>query len=249
MQPSKQLRIAILGDFDRRKHSHWATEAALFHAAAQLDCLLTPEWLVTPSLEARGSERLVEFDGVWGAPGSPYQSMAGMLQAIRFAREQDLIFLGTCGGFQHALIEFTRNVLGIPDADSAEHGSAGEHAVITLVSCPMPDRHPGCPLLDGSDVAVPVAGSQFAGLCGSADLRGEYFCSFETNRAFEPRWRAAGLCAAARGADGELRAFELAAHRFFIGTLFQPQLSSSFAAPHPLISGFLRACLDSRQRR
>jgi CTP synthase (UTP-ammonia lyase) len=237
------VRIGIVGDFDRRKHSHWATEAALFHAAARLGLAVEPHWIPTPLLVTNdGVQRLEEFDGIWGAPGSPFASMEGMLRAIEFARLRNVAYLGTCAGFQYALIEFTRNVLGLVDADSAENGPDGKNVVITPVECPMPNRAPGGPRLAGQDIARPVAGTLFETLCGAADLRAEYFCSFETNPDFVARWEAAGLRVAARGSEGEMRAFELPQRRFFVATLFQPQLSSSYQRPHPIIEGYLRAC-------
>src|SRR5262249_5807988 len=96
--------------------------------------------------------------------------------------------------------------------------------------------------LAGGGTAIPVAGSLIEKLCGSDDLRGEFFCRLEANPSFAERWQAAGLRVGARGDTGQMRALELPRHRFFVATLFQPQLSSSFARPHPLIEGFLRAC-------
>jgi CTP synthase (UTP-ammonia lyase) len=186
----------------------------------------------------RAADVLGSFDAVWGAPGSPYKSMPGMLRAIEYARTRNVPYLGTCAGFQYALIEFSRNVLGVLDADSAENGSESRNIVITPVVCDVPSAM--LPRLNGEGVATPVAGTLLARACGT-NLAGEYFCSFETNDEFVPRWEAAGLRVAARGDDGELRAFELPQHRFFIATLFQPQLSSSFEAPHPLITGLLKA--------
>lgn len=239
------VRIGVVGDFDRGKHSHWATEAALFHAAAKLGVKVEPRWVETPrAAEADHARTLSAFDGIWGAPGSPYRSMAGILNAIRFARERDIPYLGTCAGFQYALIEFTRNVLGIADADSAENDPEARHIVITPIACPPPVARP---LLSGSGAARPVPGTSFALLCGNDRLTGEYFCSFETNPAFVSRWEAAGLRVAACGADGEMRAFEVPGRRFFLATLFQPQLASSFDRPHPAVVGFLQACATPSQ--
>jgi CTP synthase (UTP-ammonia lyase) len=134
--------------------------------------------------------------------------MAGILNAIRFAREHDMPYLGTCAGFQYALIEFTRNVLGIPDADSAENQSGSENIVIRPVYCETPGP-PGRPRLAGPGVARPISGPLLESWCGKGDLAEEYFCSFETNSTFLPSWEAAGLSIGARGADGELRALEL----------------------------------------
>jgi CTP synthase (UTP-ammonia lyase) len=235
------VSVGIVGDFDRGKHSHWATEAALFHAAARLGVQVEPHWVSTVAVaERRAADTLSGFDAIWGAPGSPYRSMSGILRAIEYARIRNVPYLGTCAGFQYALIEFSRNVLGVLDADSAENGSDSQNIVITPVVCDVPSST--LPRLHGAGVARPVAGSALARLCGNGDLEGEYFCSFETNPDFVPRWEAAGLRAAAHGRDAELRAVELPQHRFFIATLFQPQLSSSFERPHPLVSGLIASC-------
>jgi CTP synthase (UTP-ammonia lyase) len=243
---SAPLKVGIIGDFERTRFSHWATEAALYHAAARLGRQLTPCWIGTDLVQSRGAEGcLAGLDGVWGAPGSPYLSAQGMLDAIRCARESGLPYLGTCAGFQYALIELSRNVLGLSDADSAENESGSAHVVITPVSCPLPARRDGGPQLSGTDVVLPAAGSLLAELCGRAPLQGEYNCNFEVNGAYLERWQAAGLRAAAYDALGALRAFELTERRFFLATLFQPQLSSRPDAPHPLVVGFLRACMSS----
>ena len=105
------VRIALLGDFDPEARSHWATEAALFHAASWLGFDAEPRWFPTEILESPDAQdRLAHFDGVWAVPGSPYRSFNGMLRGIEFARRRDLPYLGTCAGFQYALIEFSRNV-------------------------------------------------------------------------------------------------------------------------------------------
>jgi CTP synthase (UTP-ammonia lyase) len=238
-----RVRIAIVGDFDRGKHSHWATEAGLFHSAARVGVAVEPHWLPTPSVAADRT-RLSGFDGIWGAPGSPFASADGMLASIEYARRGDLPYLGTCGGFQYALIEITRNVLGLLDADSAENDPHGKHIVITPIRCDVPNRSPAASRLSGEGAARPVSGTLLEKLCGTRDLRGDYFCSLEANSDFLPRWEAVGLRVSARGEDGEMRAFELRDHRFFVATLFRPQLSSSYERPHPIIDGYLRACAE-----
>jgi CTP synthase (UTP-ammonia lyase) len=238
-----RLRIGLVGDFDREKRSHWATEAALFHAAARVGVTVEPSWRATASIhEVGAAARLGDVDGIWGAPGSPYVSMPGALSAIRHARERNVPYLGTCAGFQYALVEFTRGVLGIADADSAENGASSDNIVITPVDCPVPRAQRSQPALAGLGLARPVPGTVLAELCEGAELREEYFCNFETNPAYQARWEAAGLRVAARGPAGEMRAFELPQKRFFVATLFQPQLSSSHERPHPVVEGFLRAC-------
>ena len=132
---SDAVRIGILGDFNPEFRSHHATNDALQHAAHKLKMEVKGEWLPTPSLTAADSEKKLEaFDGFWASPGSPYKSFDGMLKGIEFARRRDWPFLGTCGGFQYAFIEFARNVLNLKDADSAENNSGSKNILI------YPDR-------------------------------------------------------------------------------------------------------------
>jgi len=118
--------------------------------------------------------------------------------------------------------------------------------VITPVACGVPSRAADVPGLSGTSIARPAPGTLLERLCGTGDLRGEYFCNFEANPDFVSRWQEAGLRVAARGADGEMRALELPDKRFFVATLFQPQLSSSYGDAHPIVVGYLRACMAQR---
>src|SRR5207245_9437758 len=143
--------IWILGDFNPEFRSQHATDDALQHAAATLELKLESQWIPTPSvLQPTGQEMLESFDGLWASPGSPYKSMEGMLQGIEFARRRDWPFLGTCGGFQYALIECARNVLGIKDADSAENNSGSKNIIIYPVDCAVPERSNKGPKLSGA---------------------------------------------------------------------------------------------------
>jgi CTP synthase (UTP-ammonia lyase) len=246
------MRIALLGDFDRDTRSHWATEAALYHAGARLGLTVEPRWIPTPALAAAGevADVLAGFAGVWGAPGGPFDSPIGMVNGIAHARRMQMPYLGTCAGFQYALIELSRNVLGLADADTAENGSASANVVITPVACPLPGRRPGGPAMSGGDRVRVVAETRLAALYSAGDPSEEYFCNYEVNAAFIPRWEAAaGLRVAARGSGAEMRAFELADHPFYVATLFQPQLSSRSDRPHPLVEGFLRIALTTEHRR
>jgi len=124
------VRIGILGDCNPEFRSHHATNDALQHAASKLNLKVESQWLPTPSLAEPGAVKTLEsFDGLWASPGSPYKSMDGMLKGIEFARTRDWPFLGTCGGFQYAVIECARNVLGMKDADTAENNSGSKNVL------------------------------------------------------------------------------------------------------------------------
>jgi CTP synthase (UTP-ammonia lyase) len=167
-----------------------------------------------------------------------------MLKGIEFARRRNWPFLGTCGGFQYALIEFARNVLGIADADSAENNSASKNIVIYPVACAVPDAKGGAPKLSGAVPEIRLRpGSYLQSFYGKDKdvVTEEFFCNFEVNPEYEWATMEAGFPVVARGAKGEIRAVESPAHQFFVATLFQPQLSSTDKKPHPVILAFVQA--------
>src|SRR5436190_17608201 len=145
------VRIGILGDFQPKAPNLPAIEKSLQHDSSKLQIGVEAKWIPTPSvLEPNGQKTLESFDGIWAAPGSPYKSADGMLRGIEFARRRDWPFLGTCGGFQYALIECARNVLGMADADSAENSPPSGQIVISPVGCEVPNRAADAPKLSGA---------------------------------------------------------------------------------------------------
>src|SRR5260370_42388054 len=114
------IRIGLIGDYHPDVTAHVAIPQAIALASRELTCSAETEWLPTRSLEQNTEQRLTHYDALWCVPASPYESMEGALRAIRFAREHAVPFLGTCGGSQHALIEYARDVLGLTEADHAE---------------------------------------------------------------------------------------------------------------------------------
>jgi CTP synthase (UTP-ammonia lyase) len=240
------VRIGIIGDFNPQFRSHHATNDSLQHAAAKLGLKVESEWLSTPALVEEGAPKKLEtFDGLWASPGSPYKSMDGMLKGIEFARRRDWPFLGTCGGFQYAVIEFARNVLGLKDADTAENNSGSKNIVIYPVACAILDRAPNAPKLSGVVPEIRIRpGSYLQTFYSQEVIQEEFFCNFELNPDYEWCSIEAGFPIAARGPNGEVRAIESPTHRFFIATLFQPQLSSKPDNPHPLVIAFVQAAAD-----
>jgi CTP synthase (UTP-ammonia lyase) len=240
------VRIGILGDFNPEFRSHHATNDSLQHAAAKLNLPLESQWIPTPSILGANSEKMLDsFDGLWAAPGSPYKSMEGMLKGIEFARRRDWPFLATCGGFQYAFIECARNVVGIKDADTAENNSSSKNIVIYPVACAVPNRKQDAPKLSGPVPEIRLRpGSYLQSFYMKNSVVEEFFCNFEVNPEFEWISMEAGFPIVARGPQGEIRAIESPTHRFFIATLFQPQLSSKPGKPHPLVMAFVQAAED-----
>lgn len=248
---TEPVRIGILGDFNPEFRSHHATNDSLQHAARKLGMTMESVWLATPSLlEPNAAAILESFDGLWASPGSPYQSFDGMLKGIEFARVHDWPFLATCGGFQYTLIECARNVLGLKDATTAEEDPKAKNIIIYPVACAVPNRAGDAPKLSGRVSEIRLRpGSYLAGYYGKETVEEEFFCNYEVNPDFEWTAMEAGFPVVARGAQEECRAIESPVHRFFIATLFQPQLSSKDKKPHPLVLAFVQAAADWSRKK
>ena len=137
-------------------------------------------------------------------------------------------------------------MLGIADADSAEHETLSKNLIIAAVACPVPDRRNGAPKLSGPSRLRIQPGCRLAAIYGANEVEEEYFCNFEVNPDYTQEFSRAGMRLSAFGKDDEFRAVELPDHAFFIATLFQPQLSSTERWAHPLIVEYL-ATVASRQ--
>ena len=221
------MRIALVGDFDPHVVAHQAIPKALALAANGAD--VQPEWLDTePALGAD----LDSYAGFWCVPASPYRSMEGALRVIRFAREKDRPFLGSCGGCQHAVLEFARNVLNISAAGHQESDPATSEPVITNLACS---------LIEASETLRPVKGTRFHEIYGADEIRETYHCSYGLNPDYIPRLVQGGLCVGVLGPNGEARAVDLPTRRFFLATLFQPERSALGGKKHPVVQAFIAA--------
>jgi CTP synthase (UTP-ammonia lyase) len=140
-------------------------------------------------------------------------------------------------------------VMGIHDADSAEHGSESKNIIITPVACAFPNRSPGAPMLSGEGTIRIESETGLHSIYDRSEIHEEYFCNYEVNPDFERALMAAGVRVSGRGPQGEIRAIELRGNRFFIAVLYQPQLSSTPGRPHAVISAFLEAAASFHESR
>src|SRR5215472_6209600 len=135
---SLQRSVALVGDYKPAVPAHQAIPVALDLAALHHAISIRATWLATSQIQHAEVE-LSSFDGIWCVPASPYDNTAGALEAIRFAREQRLPFLGTCGGFQHAIMEYAKNVLGMARVEHAELNPNASHPLISALTCSLID--------------------------------------------------------------------------------------------------------------
>ncbi len=222
------IKIGIIGDYDGRP-SHTATEAALKHSASKLEFEIEYTWLPTPTFDTTVQELHI-YDGLWSAPGSPYKSMNGALNAIQFARENNCPYLGTCGGFQHAVIEFGRNVLHSDALRDINFNPYLPNNYITALSCSLVGQ--------ARNISLDKTWGLYH-IYGCAKITEKYNCSFGLNKDFQKILTEHGFKVVGYDENDEARIMTIENHPFFIATLFQPQLSSTLENPHPLINEYL----------
>lgn len=225
------MRIGLIGDYDSSVTAHRAIPVALRAAFEALPAPTTFEWV--PTQEILGESRIAELDAFWCVPASPYRNMDGALCAIRYAREHRRPFLGTCGGFQHAIVEYARNVLGWADADHAETSPQAARAVISPLHCA---------LVETAGTIRLQPGSRLARAYGRPEIVEGYRCRFGMNTEFAAQLTSGPLRAVGIDAMGEVRAVELEGHPFFVATLFQPERAVLGGTVPPLVSAFVHAC-------
>jgi CTP synthase (UTP-ammonia lyase) len=230
-------RLALIGDFNPDVVAHRAIPLALELANKATGCSVAWDWIGTDTI-TDAPRQLADYAGVWCVPASPYRSMDGALAAIRFAREARRPFLGTCGGFQHALIEFARNVAHIAKADHAESNAAAVDLVVTPLACSLVGQH--------DDITFTPA-SQLHRIFSGQPAREAYHCNYGVNALYRSRLEATGLRFSGFDRERQIRTFELPIHPFFVGTLFQPERSAFAGRSHPLVEAFVQAVAAERR--
>jgi CTP synthase (UTP-ammonia lyase) len=180
----KTIRIALVGDYNSDVPAHQAIPAALRLSAERLGVSVGPVWTHTATLGPDVAAQLAGFAGIWCVPASPYAKTDGALAAIRFARERAHPFLGTCGGFQHALLEYARNALGCGEADHAESSPEAPMPLISRLSCSLVEQRGKVNLAEGSRLRA---------VYGAAEAEEGYRCNYGLNPEYEPIFRGTAL--------------------------------------------------------
>ncbi len=217
-------RIALVGDRSPTVRSHTRIPLILDALREREGLDLDAYWIRTDEVADPSG-----FDGVWILPGSPYRSEQGAITAARTAREHAIPLLGTCAGFQHALLEYARHVCGL-SVSHAENDPAAPDPLIRQLACS----------LAGHEAAVRLVPGSLAERIVGADRTVErYFCSYGPDPAYLETLEAHGLRFTGHDDEGEVRVAELPGHPFYLVTLFQPELAER--QPHPLVRAFAAA--------
>ena len=245
----KNVRIALVGKYVQLHDAYLSVAEALAHAGFENGAKVEIDWVDSEELTPENAPRALQgADGILVPGGFGGRGIEGKIAAAKYARENDVPYLGICLGMQTAVIEFARNVLNIPDADSSEFSPAGAHSVIDI----MPDQlgvKLGGTMRLGAYPCKVREGTRLFAAYGNALISERHRHRFEFNNDYREAFEGAGMVLSGTSPDSRLvEAVEIPNNRFFVGVQFHPEFKSRPNAAHPLFREFVRAALNGAQK-
>jgi len=245
-QPSRAVRIAIVGKYVELRDSYISIAEALVHAGVAVDARVNVDWIPAEAVATDGPARHLEgVDGLLVPGGFGDRGIEGKVEAVRYVRENKTPFLGLCLGLQCAAIEFARDCLGLAGANSSEFAPDTPHPVIDLLEEQAHIKEKGGTMRLGSYPTILKRGSRSRACYGVDRIEERHRHRYEFNPSYRKRFEKAGMRIVGTSPDDRLvEIIELEDHPWFVGVQFHPEFNSRFLSPHPLFRGFLQACLE-----
>jgi CTP synthase len=251
--PKSDVNIAIVGKYVEYEDSYKSLKEALVHGALAHNLKLQVSWIEAEGLEAGQracAEQLRDFDGILVPGGFGKRGIEGMLQAIRYARENKVPYFGICLGMQTACVEFARDVCGLAEANSSEFDPATPHRVIYKLRELRGVEELGGTMRLGAWPCKIEQGTLAHKIYGQTEISERHRHRYEFNREYEEPLTAAGLRISGSTPDGTyVEMIELPDHPHFIGCQFHPEFKSKPLEPHPLFKAFVGAAHDHGRGR
>ena len=243
-----RVEIAIVGKYVDLPDAYLSVVEAVRHGGLEHGVHVDLRWVAADDVERDGTAALQGVDGVIVPGGFGVRGVDGKVDAIRFAREDGVPFLGLCLGLQCAVIEFARDVAGLEGAHSHEFDPTTPHPVIALMLDQQDVTDKGGTMRLGAYPADLAEGSRVRALYGAERISERHRHRFEVNNAYRDRLAALGMRWSGTSPDGQLVEFlELPDHPFFVATQAHPELRSRPNRPHPLFAGLVGAAVDHRR--
>lgn len=247
--PSNEVTIALVGKYTQLHDAYISVVEALKHGATAHNAFVHIKWISSECVTKETAKELLgNVSGILVPGGFGERGIEGKIEAIRFARENSVPFLGLCLGMQLAIVEFSRNVLGFSDAHSIELNPATTHPVIHL----MPEQDGvedlGGTLRLGSYPCILTPGSKARSLYGTDQITERHRHRYEVNNLYRDALMKHGMCLSGLSPDGRIiELIELPEHPWFLATQAHPEFKSRPNRPHPLFQGFIGAALEHQK--
>lgn len=233
------MKIGIVGDYNPEYPSQLATSNALIHSSKKLGICIEHEWVPTDSIPNQMPAIKETYQGFWVAPGIP-NSVDGVLNIIKFARENNVPLLGTCGGFQYIILEYARNKLMMDSAGHEEQDPNSTQLIITKLTCS---------LVGQTGEIIIKKPSRLFGIYQKSHVFEHFRCNYGLSPEYEAQINEAGLKIVGTDSTGQPRIIELPEHKFFVGTLFVPQLNSTTEISHCIVDSLIEAAAGTEVQR
>lgn len=244
--PKSEVNIALVGKYVELPDAYKSISEAFIHAGAANECKVRVTHIHSELVtESNVASKLGGFDGILVAPGFGSRGIEGKLEAVRFARENNIPFFGICLGMQCCVIEFGRNVLGLKDANTAEIDPTGKNRIIDLMEEQKKVSHKGGTMRLGAYACNLEKGSNAAKAYGKTHISERHRHRYELNNKYKDKLEAAGMKVTGVNPEtglGEI--VEIPSHKWFVGVQFHPELKSTVANPHPLFVRFVKAAIE-----
>lgn len=253
--PKDDITIAFVGKYIDLKESYKSLTESLIHAGAHLNTRVNLTWIDSESFDEK-KEDLSEIDGILVPGGFGARGVEGKLSAIKYARENNIPFLGICFGMQLAMIEFARSVLDIKDANSIEFDEKTKNPIIYLID----------EFIDSSGkkqvrtFQSPLGGTMRLGgykcqikkdtllsevYSGAKEARERHRHRYEANPKYKQKFQEGGMVVSGQS-DGLIEVIEIPSHKWFLGVQFHPEFTSRLTKPNPVIYSFVKASLENK---
>ena len=249
--PKNKVTIGLIGKYVELQDSYKSILEAFIHAGAANEVQVEVRSIHSEHLSAKNiDKKMMGLDGILVAPGFGERGIEGKVMAVRYARENNVPFLGICLGMQMAVIEFARNVLGMDKANSTEMDKDTPYPVISLMEEQKSITDMGGTMRLGAWDCHLAEGSLVHKVYGTSDIAERHRHRFEFNNAYKQQMEEAGLVASGLNPKtGLVEVVEIPSHPWFVGVQYHPEYKSTVASPHPLFVGFVKAVLTQKQKQ
>ncbi|MHA8060833.1 CTP synthase [Aquirufa beregesia] len=241
--PKFEISIGLIGKYVELKDSYKSIAESFIHAGVANEIKVNVKWISSETMDDENTqETLTGLDGILVAPGFGERGIQGKINAVKFARENKIPFLGICLGMQCAVIEFARNVIGLEDAHSFEMNPETPYPVIDIMEDQKKISEKGGTMRLGSYPCKIEKGTLAHKIYGKTSIQERHRHRYEFNNTFLDQFHQAGMVTSGVNPDSNLvEIVELPNHPFFVGVQFHPEYKSTVEAPSPLFVHFVKA--------
>jgi CTP synthase len=246
--PKRSIKVALIGKYIELADAYKSISESFVHAAAVNECRIELKMIHSEEITHRNVvDILGHFDGILVAPGFGHRGIKGKIEATRFARENNIPFLGICLGMQMAVIEFARNVLNMEDADSTEMNELTRYPVIDLMEEQKGITNMGGTMRLGAFACKIKKGTMLYGAYKKETINERHRHRYEFNNKYLNDFEKNGMKATGINPEtGLVEAVEVEGHKWFVGVQYHPEYKSTVLKPSPLFVGFVKACAENK---